>query len=131
AKVGTYELPPLLVGSDGSSVTTAEQWTAGRRGEVLDLFREHVYGRTPATMRDVKFEVTDTRSDALGGIATRKMIRISLVDFPEWQGIDMMLYVPNSAKDGAPVFMGLSFYGNHSVTTETDVLLSERWMRNV
>ncbi len=131
AKVAAVTLPPLLGVADATSVTTAEQWTTARRPELLDLFRRHVYGRTPPMPGDLNFEVTDIRTNALGGLATRKLIHISLADFPQWRGIDLMLYVPNSVKQGAPVFLGLSFYGNHAVTTETDVLLSQRWMRNV
>lgn len=43
--------------------------------------------------------------------------------------MDVMLYVPNSAKGKAPVFAGLSFNGNHAVSTEKDVPINDRWMR--
>lgn len=44
----TYTLPDPLRFADGSSVASTEDWIARRRGEVLELFREHVYGRVPA-----------------------------------------------------------------------------------
>ncbi|MCX7818866.1 MAG: acetylxylan esterase [Kiritimatiellae bacterium] len=43
-----YTLPDPLRYADGSAVASAEEWIARRRGEVLELFREHVYGRVPA-----------------------------------------------------------------------------------
>lgn len=43
-----YTLPDPLKFADGAPVATAEDWIARRRGEVLELFREHVYGRIPA-----------------------------------------------------------------------------------
>lgn len=129
AKVGAYTLPSLLECNDGTTVTTSNQWIAKRRGEVLELFRTHVYGRTPTVPDDVQFEVTSSREDALSGTATRKQIHISLAKHRQWPGMDMMLYIPNRAARPAPVFVGLSFHGNHSVTSETDVAVSTRWMR--
>ena len=131
AKVGTFTLPPLLTALDGTKITTAEQWTSKRRPEVLELFRENVYGRTPPMPDDVKMEVTATKPDALGGLATRKFIHISLARHPKWAGMDVMLYIPNGLGKPAPVVCGLSFGGNHAVSKETDVPLSTRWMRPV
>ncbi|MDB6140879.1 MAG: acetyl xylan esterase, partial [Verrucomicrobiaceae bacterium] len=127
-KVGSINLPPLLTAGDGSTISTAEQWTATRRPEILELFRENVYGHTPPMPDDLKMEVTATKADALGGIATRKFIHISLARHPQWQGMDVMLYIPNGLGKPAPVICGLSFGGNHAVSKETDVPLSTRWM---
>lgn len=121
AKVGTDPLPDL-------KLTTVEDWTQKRRPEIFKLFEDHVYGKTPADIGAPKFEVTATKTDALGGLATRKFIHISLPNRPAWPGMDVMLYTPNATK-AAPCFVGLSFGGNHAVSTETDVPLSTRWMR--
>lgn len=129
SKVGEFVLPEVLRAVDGSKVTTSDEWTAKRRPEVLQLFQDHVYGRIQPKPDDLKFEVTATKPDALGGKATRKFIHISLSGHPQWKGMDVMLYVPNEAKGKAPVFAGLSFNGNHAVSKETDVPINERWMR--
>jgi hypothetical protein len=121
AKVGNDPLPDL-------KLTTAEDWANKRRPEILKLFEDHVYGKTPADIGTPKFEVTATKPDALGGLATRKFIHISLPTHPAWHGMDVMLYIPNATK-AAPCFVGFSFGGNHAVSTETDVPLSTRWMR--
>lgn len=121
AKVGKDPLPDL-------KLTTAEDWTQRRRGEILRLFEDHVYGKTPADIGMAKFEVTAAKGDALGGLATRKLIHISLPKRPAWPGMDVMLYIPNGTK-AAPCFVGLSFGGNHAVSPEKDVPLSTRWMR--
>jgi hypothetical protein len=129
AKVGDLPLPPVLTAADGSKVSTREDWEKKRRPEVLDLFRDHVYGRAPAVAVQPKFEVTATKRDALGGLATRKLIHISLPQHPQWPGMDVMLHLPNSARGAVPVFCGLNFDGNHAVSAEPDVPLSTRWMR--
>ena len=46
-----YTLPDPLVGEDGQSITTAAEWNAKRRPEILRLFETHVYGRAPGRSR--------------------------------------------------------------------------------
>jgi len=121
AKVSSDPLPDL-------KVKTAEEWMKSRRGEILRLFEQHVYGKTPAKVGTPKFEVTATKADALGGLATRKFVHVSLPERPAWKGMDVMIYIPNGVK-AAPCMVGLSFGGNHAVSTEKDVPLSSRWMR--
>ena len=70
AKVPTYQLPAALQTNQGDTVTDADMWVKTRRGEVLELFRKHVYGRRPATEFTTSFEVTQQKSvldgDAIG-----------------------------------------------------------------
>ena len=103
AKVGNDPLPDL-------KLTTAEDWTSKRRPEIMKLFEDHVFGKTPTDIGTPKFEVTATETDALGGLATRKFVHISLPNRPAWPGMDVMLYTPNAIKS-APCFVGLSFGG--------------------
>jgi hypothetical protein len=74
AGVPAYELPAPLVYNDGSPVADAWAWTERRRPEVLELFREQVYGRTPDGPEQAAFEVTSVDRTALGGQATRKLV---------------------------------------------------------
>ncbi|MDZ4289033.1 MAG: acetylxylan esterase [Prosthecobacter sp.] len=129
AKIVPYTLPELLVSQEGKPVTTAEAWTNLRRAEVLKLFEDHVYGRTPANWGKVSFKTLEVKKDALGGKATRKLVHISLPDYQTWAGMEVMLYIPNGLSKPAPCFAGLSFGGNHAVSTEPDLPLSTRWMR--
>lgn len=122
AKVGNLPLPDL-------KLTTAEDWEKTRRPEILKLFEDNVFGKTPTDVGTPKFEVTATKTDALGGLATRKFIHISLPNRPTWEGMDVMLYTPNAATKPVPCFVGPSFGGNHAVSPEKDVPLSTRWMR--
>ncbi len=122
AKVAEHPRPDL-------KLTTAAEWTKTRRPEILKLFEENVFGKTPTDLGKPKFEVTATKPDALGGLATRKLVHVSLPNHPKWEGMDVMLYTPNGLAKPAPCFVGLSFGGNHAVSKETDVPLSTRWMR--
>jgi hypothetical protein len=129
SKVGAYTLPDPLVSTSGKAVTTADEWTNQRRPEILKLYQQHVYGKTPEQWGKANFKTLSVKPDALGGKATRKLVQITLADYPAWHGMEVMVYSPNGLGQPAPCFAGLSFGGNHAVSTEPDVPLSTRWMR--
>lgn len=127
AKVGTYTLPALLSTNKGKQVTSPAAWVR-RRTELLRLFAEHVYGQTPDKAVKLRFQTTQTDNDALNGLAIRKQVSIFFADYPQLPPINVLLYVPKAAKKPVPAFLGLNFCGNHCVTDERDVFLSDRWM---
>lgn len=128
SKIPDYTLPDALVCTDGTRVTSAADWKRKRRPELMHLFEEQVYGRAPAAPKDLRFETLSVVTNALGGKATRKEIAIWFTGKKDGPSMTLLLYVPNGAKKPAPAFLGLSFNGNHAVTTEPDVRLSDRWM---
>ncbi|HEY3897833.1 MAG TPA: prolyl oligopeptidase family serine peptidase [Chthoniobacter sp.] len=99
-------LPDPLVTQNGGRVTSAEAWQTTRRPEVLELFRKFVYGRAPVGRpADLKFEIFDSASDAMDGKATRKQVKISYRG-PGGEGaINLVLFIPNAAKQPAPCFL--------------------------
>lgn len=131
SKAGGTPLPALLNTTGGETVTSAEAWTKLRRPEIMEMFERHVYGKTPppAAWGGVEWKVIGVKRDALGGLATRKLVRVTLPDHPGWAGMEIMLHVPNDAGKRVPCFVGLSFNGNHAVSDEPDIPISTRWMR--
>lgn len=129
SKVPAYTLPDPLLMADGARVTSAEQWRTKRRPEILELFREHVYGRAPGKPPGMDFKPFDRDEKALGGKAVRKQVTIHLKpDRPDC-GIDVLMYLPNSRRGPVPVFLLLNFQGNHAVNADPGIRLSQRWMR--
>jgi len=130
AKVPTYTLPDPLRSEDGRAVERANQWTRKRRGEVLELFREHVYGRSPGRPKGMRFEVVEQDANALGGKATRKQVTIWFTGKADGPSMDLLMYIPNARRGPAPAFLGLNFKGNHSVSSDPAIRLSTRWVPN-
>ena len=128
SKVPVYTLPDALLCTDGTRVTNASIWKEKRRPELLRLFENEIYGRVPARPDGLHFETVSIVTNALGGKATRKEISIGFTGDPTGPSMMLLLYIPNAAKKPAPAFLGLSFNGNHAVTTESDVKLSDRWV---
>ena len=56
AKVPTYDLPELLVTVEGKRITTAEEWYALRRPQIMSLFSNLVYGRVPEPSTPMKLD---------------------------------------------------------------------------
>ncbi len=127
AKIGAFTLPDPLVMSDGSKVANAPQWRK-RRAEILKMFESQMYGRTPATHPPITFEEVSRDASALGGIALRREIAIYLLGKKDGPRMNLLVYTPGKASGRVPVFLGLNFNGNHSVTTEKGVALAAGWM---
>ncbi len=128
AKVPAYVLPDPLVFADGTPVRTAPDWTGRRRAEVLRLFEEHVYGKSPAAPPGMRAVVVEEDPRALGGLATRRQVRVLLDGTESGPAFEMLLYVPNAARKPVPAFLGLNFDGNHAVHPDPGIRLSTAWM---
>ncbi len=129
AKVPAYALPDPLVCIDGAKVADSATWEKKRRPELLQLFGDHVYGHAPRRRRGMsQFEVTSLATNALGGKATRKEIAVWLTGKTNGPSLNVLLYVPNGARQPSPAFLGLNFNGNHAISTDPGIRLSDRWM---
>ncbi|OGD22218.1 MAG: acetylxylan esterase [Candidatus Aminicenantes bacterium RBG_16_63_16] len=126
--VPPYTLPEALVAGGGKRVTTAEEWITVRRPEVLELFSSQVYGRVPRA--DVKTEFLPGRTDrsALGGAAVRKEITIRFTRGALSHAISLLLYLPAGAKKPVPVFLGLNFAGNHTISSDPGISVTKSWV---
>jgi hypothetical protein len=127
SKAGAYSLPDPLVCADGTKVTDAATWRAKRRPEVLELFRAHMHGRSPARPAEMKFEVTSVDKRALGGQATRKEITVRFGPEPDAPPMRLLLYTPNAASKPVPAFIGVNFDGNHTISADPGITITGQW----
>lgn len=121
------ELPDPLVMFDGTKVATKEQWFAKRRPELRALFEHYMYGAAPGVPDNVRFKVENEDPKSLGGKATRKQITITYGP-EQTPPIHLLLFVPNQRNAPAPVFVGINFYGNHTVVKDADIPLPTGWV---
>lgn len=128
-KVPDYELPDPLVTEAGQVVKSPRDWRRVRRPELLALFGTEVYGLAPGRPEDLRFEVREEDRAALDGKATRRQVRIYFSDAPA-PFMDLLLYLPAGRTGPAPAFLGLNFFGNHTVHPDTGIFLAASWLRN-
>ena len=106
ARVPPYTLPdPLTL--NGTTVRTRDEWT-GRRLAILELFREHVYGRSPGRPQQLRFEVVEENPRAMEGAATLKRIAVIGVEGGRTHRFEITLFLPNARREPVPVFLLLN-----------------------
>lgn len=126
AKAGSYLLPNPLVCADGSPVTNAETWFGRRRPEILELYRENIFGRSPAAGTNVTFNVWESSTNALGGTATRKQIEINFSGTPAGPFAHLLLYTP-AGQTNRPTFLCLQFSGNYTAIDDPAIAIFPAW----
>lgn len=129
SKVPEYTLPDPLVLLNGDPVSDAETWTNIRRPEILRLFEEQVYGKTPTESVTMRSEVTSEDANALDGKAVRKEITLVVSTGKGELPLNLLMYLPKGKEKAVPVFLGLNFYGNHTIHPDPGITLSTQWMR--
>jgi hypothetical protein len=129
SKVNPYTLPDPLTLLNGKKVKSPEQWTNTRRPEILRLFEQNVYGRTPVSNITPRYQVVSTDRDAVGGKAIRKQVTISFAGHETGPKIHMLVYLPAGAKGPVPLFLGLNFGGNQTVHADPGISLPDVWTR--
>lgn len=113
AKVPPYDLPPLLVSSEGKPITTPEEWFNIRRPQIMALFGNLVYGIVPPPESPIRttFEVVKTNREFMGGKATRKDVRIRFENAKGSAEMTILVFTPNDANRPVPAFLLHSFGG--------------------
>ena len=124
SKVGTYTLPDPLVLADGKPVRDARTWTEKRRPEVVRLFEEDQYGRSPGHPAGLKFDVFDKGTPAFEGKAIRRQVTVL---FGSDKKMELLLYLPAHAEKPAPFLLNLSFSANSNTVDDPGVKEGQVW----
>lgn len=127
SKVGVYTLPDPLIFNDGKPVRTASDWTKRRRAEILKLFEDNVYGRSPQPPKSIRYEIFDEDKLALDGKAIRKQVRIYFSPDKNEPKADLLIYIPAAARKPVPVILSLNFFGNQSAANDPAIKLATVW----
>jgi hypothetical protein len=112
AKADVYpKIPDPLVLNDGKPVTTAKVWWSKRRPEIVELFDREIYGRMPANLPKVNWEVVSTVHEKNGDVPVITKTLVGHVDNSAdpkiTVNIDLTLTTPADAKGPVPVMMEL------------------------
>ncbi|MHC4908616.1 MAG: glucuronyl esterase domain-containing protein, partial [Planctomycetota bacterium] len=121
--------PDALRLRSGEVVIDAAGWRERRRPEILRLFETQMYGRAPGRPARMTFERTSNDDGALGGLATRREVRVRFDGTPAGPFMDILLYLPSDASGPVPLFLGLNFKGNHAIHADPGIALTTSWMR--
>src|ERR1035438_1721435 len=112
AKADIYpKIPDPLVLNSGKPVTTAKVWWSKRRPEIVELFDREIYGRMPANLPKVNWEVVSTVHEKNGDVPVITKTLVGHVDNSAdpkiTVNIDLTVTTPADAKGPVPVMMEL------------------------
>ncbi len=129
SKVPEYQLPKVLVSQKGKKIKSTKSWIKKRRPELVALFEENMYGKVPGELKIDSYRIVEQSQNAINNKAIRKQVVLTFRNNGKELDVAMLLYLPKSVEK-APVFLGYNFYGNHTVTNDPEVILTESWVRN-
>ena len=102
------EMPDPLTLSDGTEVTTEEQWHV-RRKEMLRLLEDYTYGHVPPPPGNTTSELVGQEQLGGGGSHRYQMVHLSFGPDEEL-GFDLGLFLPSGEGEGPfPVLISLSY----------------------
>src|SRR5215831_4962474 len=130
ARVGAYVLPDPLMFANGKKVRDANEWMKKRRPEIVRLFEENQFGRSPGRPADMSFDVFDKGTPALDGKAIRRQVTIYFSRNKTGPKMDLLIYLPANANKPVPVFLNLSFTANSSAVDDPGIKPGEIWGRD-
>src|SRR5271165_338061 len=111
-KIAPYTIPDPLILENGDPVKDSKTWTQRRRPELMAIFEQQVYGKTPAERPETRIGEVVTDRKALGGKAIRRQVTICFSLRIDGPCIHLLLYLPSDARVPVGVFLGLNFGGN-------------------
>ena len=122
-KIPEYTLPNPLILSNGKKIKDLNEWNDFRRQELINLFSHHLYGYIPGKIKNPKISNQSIDRNFLNSLATKKEIRIH---FNKEIFIDLLIITPNNLVKSSPIFLGMNFFGNHSISKDNITQISKR-----
>src|SRR5688572_18201771 len=107
------DLPDPLILKNGRKVTTADAWWKQRRPEIVEDFEREVFGRVPANVPAVKWELKQTVNAQVADLPVIAKQLVGHVDNSSYPAItvdiQMTVVTPANAKGKVPTLM---MFGN-------------------
>ncbi|MFL6274191.1 MAG: acetylxylan esterase [Blastocatellia bacterium] len=116
SKANPYpKLPAPLVMKNGKRVTTAKLWWNQRRAEIVEDFDREIYGRVPANIPKVRWEVMNTNREVKYDVPVITKQIVGHVDNSAYPlitvDIQLTLATPANATGAVPLMMEFGFTG--------------------
>ncbi|MGH9853369.1 MAG: acetylxylan esterase, partial [Blastocatellia bacterium] len=129
SRVGTYTLLDPLTLADGKPVRDAKTWNQKRRPEIVRLFEENQFGRSPERPAGMSFDVFDKGTPAFDGKAIRRQVTIYFSPKKDGPKMDLLVYLPANATKPVPLLLNVSFTANSNAVNDPGIKPGEIWNR--
>ncbi len=129
SKVPDFVVPNPLKTFNGQKVRKVKKWEKTRRPELLEFFTQNIYGEIPGEIKITSFEVVEESNNAINGKAKRKQVEVSFQKEDLRLDFSILIYLPKHVEN-APLFVGYNFKGNHTVSNDVEIIISDAWAQN-
>jgi len=126
----SYDLPELLISNEGVNIQNEVQWNNIRRLEILELYKNFVYGRIPDNNISVSFKLKKLNVNALKGRVIQKEVIVTFTNGIETLDMNMLIFLPKKSVKPVPVFLGMNFYGNQTIHLDSSITITPNYVRN-
>ncbi len=116
AKVPSFELPNPLKLVSGEIVTDAQSWNQTRRPELMELFRQHVYGRRPDTKYAFSAEQL-SQTEMFDGAALGCQMKATITIDDRSFSFPFVVFIPTKIESPVPAVV---FINNRSFVSIED-----------
>jgi hypothetical protein len=130
SRSGEYTLTNPLKLANGEAVSDAETWYQKRRPEIIRLFEENQYGRSPERPKDMSFDVFDKGTLAFEGKAIRKQVTIYFSKDKSGPKMDLLIYLTKDTNKPVPLLLNVGFTANSLIVDDPGVKQGTIWNRN-
>jgi hypothetical protein len=130
--VGTYTLPDPLRLANGKPVRNAKTWYTQRRPEIVRLFEENQFGRSPAAPQTpLTYDRFDTGTAAFEGLAIRQQTTIYFsANKAAGPKMNLLVYLPAKAPKPVPLLLNITFSSNAVVVNDPGIAEGEVWNKD-
>lgn len=120
SKANPYpHLPDPLRLKNGEKVLSEKVWWEARRAEIVEDFDREIYGRVPANMPKVDWQLVKTMTEQVNGVDVISQTLVGHVDNTDYPqisvNIDMTVSLPAASKQPVPVVV---VYGSSAAFKE-------------
>lgn len=126
SKVPQFVVTDPLLTFKLKKIKNAKDWEKKRRPELEKYFTQNMFGEIPEELKIKSFEVVEKSNNAFNGKAKRKQVELSFEKNGKTLDFTILLYLPVNVPK-APVFIGYNFYGNHTVSADANIIISDAW----
>lgn len=128
AKIPAYSLPDPLILHNGKKVEDSKTWYKKRRKEILDLFKNEQFGKSP-DRKSVSFKVFESGTPVMNGKAIRKQVTIYFTKDTSNYKADLLIYLPANIQGPSPMLLNISFTPNCLTIDDAGIKPGMLWNR--
>lgn len=121
SKTGSYTLPDPLILANGKKVKDPATWIKQRRPEILRMYEEIQFGKTPGKPQDLWFRVFDKATPVFGGKAIRRQVTVYFTKDTSDHKMDLLIYLPAKAVKPVALLLSVSFTANSAVADDPGI----------